>query len=90
MKVSIVIKALNEEESIERCIKSALKSIKGISGEIILVDSISTDKTIEISKKYPIRILQLKNPEDLKAFDTGGYAFNPRMSNGDDWVFTRG
>ena len=33
---------------------------------------------------------QLSDAEDIKAFDASGYAFNPRMSNGDDWVFTRG
>lgn len=33
---------------------------------------------------------QLTNPEDIKAFDANGYAFNPRLSKNDDWVFTRG
>lgn len=33
---------------------------------------------------------QLTEPEQLKAFDTDGYAFNPAMSEGDTWVFTRG
>ncbi len=33
---------------------------------------------------------ELNNPEDLKAFDTDGYAFNPLMSKEKEWVFTRG
>lgn len=33
---------------------------------------------------------RIEDPEDLKAFDAGGYAFNPRLSKGDEWVFTRG
>lgn len=33
---------------------------------------------------------QIEDPEELKAFDENGYTFNPRLSKGDDWVFTRG
>ena len=33
---------------------------------------------------------ELSNPEDLKAFDTSGYAFNPQLSKEKEWVFTRG
>ncbi len=32
----------------------------------------------------------IKNPEDLQAFDAGGYHFNPRLSNPKSPVFTRG
>ena len=64
MKVSIIIKTLNEEENIGRAIKSAIKAVKGIDHEIILADSLSTDKTVEIAKKYPIKIVQLVNAKD--------------------------
>lgn len=64
IRVSIIIKTLNEEDDIRRAIKSALKSLKGIKGEVILSDSLSTDKTIEIAKKYSIKIIQLSNPKD--------------------------
>ena len=63
-KVTIVIKSLNEERNIARAIKSAIKALKGFDGEIVLVDSLSTDKTVEIAKKYPIRIIQLMNKND--------------------------
>ncbi len=33
---------------------------------------------------------KLTNPEDIKKFDTDGYKYNPSLSQGDDWVFTRG
>ena len=29
-------------------------------------------------------------PQDLKAFDTDGYCFNPKLSSETDWTFTRG
>jgi len=62
VNVSIIIKAYNEEKYIANCIESALKALKKVGGknEIILVDSLSNDKTVEIAKKYPIRIIQLR------------------------------
>ena len=66
--VSIVIKALNEERHIAAAIESAmaaLESIRGeIAGEIILADSASTDRTVEIAAKYPIKIVTLLHAAD--------------------------
>lgn len=62
--LSIIIKALNEEDNIERALSSCLEVTKKISAEIILADSLSTDKTISIAKEFPIRIVQLKNASD--------------------------
>lgn len=64
VKVSIAIKALNEEENIANCIESILSQTANIEAEVILVDSISEDKTVEIAKQYPIRIVQFSNIED--------------------------
>lgn len=33
---------------------------------------------------------KLDTPTGLKAFDAGGYAYNPGLSTDSDWVFTRG
>lgn len=56
IKVSIVIITYNEEENIENC----LKSIVDISDDIIIVDSGSNDKTIDICKKYTQNIFYNK------------------------------
>jgi cytoplasmic iron level regulating protein YaaA (DUF328/UPF0246 family) len=32
---------------------------------------------------------RITDPLDLQAFDREGYAFNPALSDGDNWVFTR-
>lgn len=64
IKVSIVIKALNEEEKIASTIESALCAIEAIGGEVILADSHSADRTVEIASRYPIRIVQLNNPKE--------------------------
>ena len=51
-KISACIISYNEEEKIEDC----LQSLQGIVDEIIIVDSLSTDKTKEIAKKYTNKI----------------------------------
>ena len=63
-RVSILIKALNEEQNIAEAIESAIAALDGISGEIILADSLSTDLTVEVAKKYPIRIVTLARVMD--------------------------
>ena len=61
MLLSIIIVAKNEEKNIARCIESILNCTKKIKEkEILLVDSSSSDKTVEIAKNYPINIISLK------------------------------
>jgi glycosyltransferase involved in cell wall biosynthesis len=50
---SIYILTYNEEIDIADCIESAL-----LSDDVIVVDSFSTDRTIEIASRYPVRIVQ--------------------------------
>jgi glycosyltransferase involved in cell wall biosynthesis len=56
IQLSAVRITFNEEEHIEKC----LKSLTGIADEIVVVDSFSTDKTLEICKKYNVRIIEQK------------------------------
>jgi GT2 family glycosyltransferase len=59
-KLSVVIIAKNEERNIQRGIESILEATAYLGEtEILLVDSVSTDQTIEIAKKYPVKIIQL-------------------------------
>ena len=51
--ISAVIISFNEETNIERCIKSLLN----VADEILVVDSNSTDKTVEISKNLGARVI---------------------------------
>lgn len=52
-KLTAIIPSFNSEDIIEDCIKSVLWA-----DEILVVDSFSSDKTLEIAKKYGCRILQ--------------------------------
>jgi glycosyltransferase involved in cell wall biosynthesis len=64
--VSVVIKCLNEEATLETCIRSVLSAVQGITAEIILADSISTDRSVEIAEGYPVCIVQLTDPSDRR------------------------
>lgn len=62
--VSIIIKALNEERHIAAAIESAIAALEGVHGEVILADSVSTDRTVEIAARYPVKIVSLLRPAD--------------------------
>ena len=83
MNCSIVIRAYNEAQHLPRLLEGIQQqTIKDV--EIILVDSGSTDDTLEIAKKYPVKIVEIK-PSDFSF----GYSLNTGCKNasGDFLVF---
>ncbi|RJQ37569.1 MAG: glycosyltransferase [Dehalococcoidia bacterium] len=62
--LSVIVKAFNEEKGIARCIESILHETGGMEREIIIVDSLSTDCTVAISKRYPVKVVQFINRHD--------------------------
>lgn len=52
--LSVCLIAKNEENNIERC----LESIKNIADEIIVVDTGSTDRTVEIAKAHGAKVIE--------------------------------
>ncbi|MGD0038146.1 MAG: glycosyltransferase, partial [Bacteroidota bacterium] len=56
IQLSVVIITYNEERNIVRC----LNSIKEIADEIVVVDSYSTDKTMEICNSHGAKVFQHK------------------------------
>jgi glycosyltransferase involved in cell wall biosynthesis len=78
MKVSACIMAKNEQEMLPRC----LESIKDWVDEIILVDTGSTDKTVEIAKEYGAKVYhhEWQNDFSLHRNQTIKYATG-------DWIF---
>lgn len=56
---SIVIRAFNEERHIGRLLEGILQqSVAG--AQIILVDSGSTDSTVQIARRYPVDVVHLR------------------------------
>jgi len=76
--ISVIILTYNEEIHI----KQAINSIKKISNDLIIVDSYSKDKTIQIAKKYNARIFKNKFINQSKQFNWA--LKNIKIKN--DWI----
>lgn len=59
---SIVIRAYNEEEHIGRLLSGILEQSLKVP-EIILVDSGSTDATVSIAERYPVKVVRISPDE---------------------------
>jgi len=57
IKLSIALATYNEENNIERCLKPLAKW----ADEIVVVDGTSSDKTVELAKKYGAKIIITDN-----------------------------
>ena len=67
---SIIIRAKNEEALIGEVLTAVYEqTVRDI--EVILVDSGSTDRTLEIARKFPLKIIEIR-PEEF----TYGRALN--------------
>lgn len=76
--ISVIILTYNEKSNIRTC----LTSIADMTDDIVIVDSFSTDETLEICKEFGCRIFQ--NP-----FINQAYQFNWALENVEtkyDWV----
>lgn len=61
-KVSIIIRTFNEEKDIENCLNKIFNQ-KYKNFEVIIVDSESQDKTLEIASKFPVKIIKIKKKD---------------------------
>lgn len=76
--ISIYILTYNEELDISPCIESAM-----ISDDIIVVDSCSSDRTVEVASRYPVRVVS-------HAFESHGLQRTWMLENITpkyDWVY---
>lgn len=70
--ISVIIPAYNEEKYIKDCLDSLLnQDVKKSLYEIIVVDNTSTDKTAQIVKKYPTKLISEKHKGVAFARNTG-------------------
>lgn len=78
MNLTVVIPTLNEEKDLP----TTLASVNSFADEILVIDSGSTDKTIDIAKQYGARV---ENHPFVSFFDTRN--FGDRQANG-DWILS--
>jgi|tagenome__1003787_1003787.scaffolds.fasta_scaffold20988646_3 glycosyltransferase involved in cell wall biosynthesis len=82
MQLSVVIITFNEEANIGRTMASVQRLVADGKGEIIVVDSGSTDRTVEIAKTHGAKVF----PEEWK-----GYAAQKNSAIGKaagDWILS--
>lgn len=60
-KLSIVLATRNEEENLKRC----LVSIAGIADEIVVADEFSTDKTVQVAKKFGAKVISTSHKDNF-------------------------
>ena len=84
MKVSVIIPTLNAEKFIESLLKNLIEFQTLKPDEIIVIDSSSQDKTIEIAKSYGCKTIIIKKEE----FNHGGTrTFAGKKAIGDILVY---
>jgi glycosyltransferase involved in cell wall biosynthesis len=93
-ELSVVLISKNQEWNVARLIESVLRELqcgsthRQIAGEIVLVDSASTDRTTEIAARYPIGVLRLCPDQRLTA--AAGRAVGCEHTRGDYVLFLDG
>ncbi len=75
LSVCMIVK--NEEDMLAAC----LDSVKNVADEIIITDTGSTDRTIEIAKNYGAKVFQMEWKDDFSAARN-----NSLMNCSCDWV----
>lgn len=57
IKLSVALATFNEE----RCLADCFNSVRAFADEVVVVDSGSTDRTVEIAKKYSTKVIVTDN-----------------------------
>ena len=68
MKVSVIIPTLNAEKFIESLLKNLIEFQTLKSDEIIVIDSSSQDRTVEIAKSYGCKTIIIEKEYDKEIY----------------------
>lgn len=79
LDLTAIILTYNEEKNIEHCIQS----IKGIAKRIVVIDSFSTDKTVELAEQLGAEVFQHEFVNQAKQYIYGVEVANIKTK----WVF---
>jgi rhamnosyltransferase len=83
-EISILIPAKDEALNIKTCLDAVFSQIGTAKFEVVLVDSGSTDGTVDIVKGYPVRLYQIP-PKDFHHAGTRNYL--ARLAQGEYLVY---
>jgi rhamnosyltransferase len=81
--VSIFIRARNEEAYIDNCLRNVFSQRTDHDFEVILLDCRSTDRTVELAKRYPLTIFSIP-PKHFSY--SGALNFGAQVAGGDFFV----
>jgi rhamnosyltransferase len=84
-KISIIIPVKNGIATIERCLNAIFEQTIILQTEVIIIDSGSTDGTLEIVKDYPVRLYEIP-PADFNHGATRNYGVS--LAKGEFVVMT--
>ena len=88
-ELSVVLVSRNERSHIDDCLDSVFDACRGVGTfEVVLVDSNSSDGTVERASDYPISILQIPR-DDLCTPGAGRYV-GTRVARGEYLLFVDG
>jgi glycosyltransferase involved in cell wall biosynthesis len=76
IRLSVVVSVFNGEKTLDKCLKSA-----SFASEIIVVDNCSSDKTLEIAKKYTEKVFA--KPNNLMLNVNKNFGFSKATG---DWI----
>ncbi|HIE13741.1 TPA: glycosyltransferase, partial [Candidatus Bathyarchaeota archaeon] len=85
--VSILILVRNEEGNIKKCLRQVFNQRTNFRYEVIVVDSGSTDQTVEICKTFPVKLVCIQ-PDKFSHSGTRNLA--ARLSKGKYLVYLAG
>ena len=90
LPLSVVVVTHNEEDRIRACLESVFEACRAAvdAFEVVLVDSNSTDRTVERASEYPITVLQIPD-DDLTTPGAGRYV-GGRHADGELVLFVDG
>lgn len=87
--LSVVIVTYNESDRVRSCIESVISATEDFPDtEVILVDSNSSDQTVDIASEYPVTILRI--PEDDLATPGAGRYVGTAFARGSRILFVDG
>ena len=64
---SLIIPTFNSEKTIEHCLNSVKKIYDENKIEVIVCDNLSSDRTLELAKKFPFKLIQNKKKQSASS-----------------------